>query len=829
MTTGQRTLSVLAVCLLFSAAAVKGDWESDANTRIEQIRKRDAQITVVDSNGQPVSGLSAQIEQVGHRFAFGTCIAYSPLSTSAEYRNFILNHFEWAVCENETKWGSNEPSQDFETYYNADYIYNWCNSNGIKMRGHCLFWEQVNSNFPSWVQDLSYATYPASSDLLTEVDERLNSAVNHFRNKFYNWDVDNEMLTDDFFTSRLGDGGIVHMFNAAKAIAPECGMFMNEYSGNSFGSYNSYGYAFRANNLISMGATIDGLGIQGHVNSPFNPEYYWSYVLEPLRTIVGLPLWVTEFDVETSSTGQRATDLENFYRICFSHPSVEGIIMWGFWAGSQWRDNAQLVENDWTINAAGLRYESLLNEWTTSEARYTDLSGNANFRGFHGTYEITLSAPGQTTEVHQIELEPGTGTAQFTLLTDLVSPEPDNTPPAPDPPVWAAAPAATGPVSITMTAVTADDNTPPVQYYFECTNFGDASSGWQTSPTYTAQGLSLSTQYTFRVKARDSAIWDGEIVPNETGWSQTASATTPPPGTEVEILGTWQTGTSRAKEYGYNRALVFIAQAEYGTTTLDSVTYGGQPMTRVVDIDAGTNVKVYASAFILDEAGIAAATSDTFVPSWSATPTYVAYTSAFLGNVDQTALVGASDSNGTSTDTPNPIRTNPLATNDRDMVIVAATCGNVGSYTLEAGFTEGIDQQIGSPANATGVIGYKPATGANETLGADYSGTVNRQVIIGFVINAQEPPVYSNCGEVIAAGRRLSADIAGAGDCYVDYYDLDTFVDYWLNETCTGPDNCHGADFEPADGVVDLFDFSDFANQWLTCNDPEGIGCTPNW
>lgn len=820
-------MSVLAVCLLFSESAVKGDWESDANTRIEQIRKRDAQITVLYLNSQPVSGLNVQIEQVKHHFAFGTCIAYSPLSSSAEYRDFILNHYEWAVCENETKWGSNEPIRDSETYYEADYIYNWCNSNGIKMRGHCLFWEQVNGNFPGWVEDLSYATYPTSSDLLTEVDERITSAVNHFRYKFANWDVDNEMLSDDFFTSRLGDNGIVHMFNAAKAIAPECGMFMNEYSGNSFGSYNSYGYAFRAYNLINMGATINGIGIQGHIDSPFEPENYWNYVLEPLRTWVGLPIWVTEFDVPTD-VGQRAIDLENFYRLCFSHPSVEGIIMWGFWSDSQWRDSASLVESDWTINAAGLRYESLLNEWTTRENRYTDLSGNADFRGFHGTYEITLSAPGQTPEVHQIELEPGTGTAQFMLMTDLEAPDADITPPQPDPPVWAAAPAAAGPVSITMTATTVTDDTPPVQYYFECTNFGDANSGWQTSPTYTAQGLSPSTGYIFRVKARDSAIWDGEIFPNETVWSQTASATTLPPDTDVTIIGQWQTGTNHAKEYGYNRVLVFIAHAEYGTTNLDSVTYGGQPMTGVVGISAGSAVKVYTTAFILDEAGIAAATSDTFVPSWSATPTYVAYTSAFFGNVDQASLVSAADSNGTSTGA-DPIRTNPLATGDCDMVVVAATCGNVGSYTLEAGFTEGIDLQIGSPANATGVTGHKLATGANEIPGADFSGTVNRQVIIGFVIKAQEPPNFSNCSEVITGGYRLTADIAGTGDCYVDYYDLDTFVDYWLNDNCTGPDNCHGADFEPTDGVVDLYDFSDFANQWLVCNNPEDAECSPNW
>ena len=83
---------------------------------------------------------------------------------------------------------------------------------------------------------------------------------------------------------------------------------------------------------------------------------------------------------------------------------------------------------------------------------------------------------------------------------------PDTTPPTPNPLVWATVPTATGPSTITMTATTATDATsPPVQYYFECTNHGEANSAWQSSATYLASGLTPSTLYTFRAKARDSA------------------------------------------------------------------------------------------------------------------------------------------------------------------------------------------------------------------------------------------------------------------------------------------------------------------------------------
>jgi len=380
--------------------------------------------------------------------------------------------------------------------------------------------------------------------------------------------------------------------------------------------------------------------------------------------------------------------------------------------------------------------------------------------------------------------------------------------PTPNPMTWSSAPTATGAGTITMTASTAGDTeSPPVQYYFECTNHGEANSTWQSSPTYTASGLTPLTQYSFRVKARDSAP-----ARNETGWSGTLSATTLALPTDVNIIGSWLTGTTHARENGNNRALIFIAHGELTSDmNLGSVTYGGQAMTKVIDRNyTGASSRAYAAAFILNEAGIAAASGSTFVPTWSGTsPTAYGYSSAFFSNVDQTNPVGAKDSNGTTAAT---VVMPSLSTNNKDMVILAATCGNSGSYTLNNGFIEGTDQTMSS--TATGVTGRKPATGAAETPSATYSGSVNRQMIIGFVLKVAGP----TCATILASDLN--------GDCYVDYKDLKIMADYWLNTDCTEPTNCGGADFEPTDGTVDFLDFSDFAVQWMQCNNPPDANCS---
>ena len=110
-------------------------------------------------------------------------------------------------------------------------------------------------------------------------------------------------------------------------------------------------------------------------------------------------------------------------------------------------------------------------------------------------------------------------------LVDVSSePVPDTTPPTPNPMQWADGGA---PKEIhcqggdfgycaTMTAEIATDPSGGVQYYFECTNESDFSSGWQGSPSYTVLVGGSGQDNYFRVRARD-------ILGNETGWSSTLS------------------------------------------------------------------------------------------------------------------------------------------------------------------------------------------------------------------------------------------------------------------------------------------------------------------
>jgi hypothetical protein len=95
---------------------------------------------------------------------------------------------------------------------------------------------------------------------------------------------------------------------------------------------------------------------------------------------------------------QKARELVDFYRICFAHPAVEGILMWGFWEGNNWIPVSSLYRRDWSPTpAAGAYHDLVYNQWWTSESGKAGADGTFTVPAFFGKYKITVD--GVSTEV----------------------------------------------------------------------------------------------------------------------------------------------------------------------------------------------------------------------------------------------------------------------------------------------------------------------------------------------------------------------------------------------------------------------------------------------
>jgi endo-1,4-beta-xylanase len=401
-------ISLLLMSLFMPELAAQQDaWKDSANDRIHEIRQRDIQILVVDAGGNPVPGASVELRQVRKAFPFGSAVNPNLLSNE-RYQEFFKKHFNWAVFENASKWYSNERTPGQPDFSVADAMYEWCERNEIPVRGHCIFWEPERWQMP-WVRALT------PTELRAAVERRLRDVVLHFRGRFPHWDVNNEMLHGSFFKDRLGEEIHPWMFQAAHELDPEAKLFVNEFNiltvDQNYQEVEVDEYIAHIEWLQSQGAPIHGIGVQGHIwkDDILSTPTLVKERLDKLAGL-GLPIWISEFDSAFEDERTNADVLELIFRTAYSHPSVEGIMLWVFWAGASWRGpNAGLARLDWTLNEAGERFISLMQEWTTSEDGESDREGRFAGRGFFGDYSVRVETPqGEAVET-ALTLSPGPG------------------------------------------------------------------------------------------------------------------------------------------------------------------------------------------------------------------------------------------------------------------------------------------------------------------------------------------------------------------------------------------------------------------------------------
>lgn len=388
------------------SAAEPKDWRAFANERIEQIRKGDFTVTLVDADGRPLPERTpVTFRQTRSHFIFGTAINSdfrNDNELERNYRNFITRHFNTLVDENHMKWYSIEPERGQRTFRRADDYIRFAREHGMHVRGHTLFWakEKFVARQP-WLLELE------GDELKQAMEDHIRITMNHFKGKVIAWDVNNEMLTGHWFRDRLGDAIRVWMFKRAHELDPDVPLYVNEYA--ILGAPGKTGeYIQLIQNLKDSGAPIHGIGIQEHAcerivtdmdpdedheerlaaHYRITPMQLWES-LEELSKF-GLPIHMTEISARHPDVEVRADGLEALFRMSFAHPKVEAILLWGFWGGRHWLgSNASLVDDQMQYNAAGERiFNMLLNEWRTNASVELGPGGNATFRGFYGTYEV---------------------------------------------------------------------------------------------------------------------------------------------------------------------------------------------------------------------------------------------------------------------------------------------------------------------------------------------------------------------------------------------------------------------------------------------------------
>jgi GH35 family endo-1,4-beta-xylanase len=273
----------------------------------------------------------------------------------------------------------------------------WLLDHKIAVRGHNLVW-------PSWQY------LPQSLAALKDDKEKLHAAViahitdeaGTLKGKLAEWDVVNEPYTNHDLTDTLGQESLVDWYRAAHDADPDAILFLNDYNLLSAGGTDTAhqdGFEQTVTYLLDNGAPLGGLGMQSHFDWNLTPPERVLQLLDRYDKF-GLTIESTEFDISITDEKLQADYLRDFMTALFSHQSVNGIIMWGFWEGRHWLPAAALYRKDWSLKPNGKVWLDLVRrQWWTDVQTTTDDGGQCKTRGFLGDYEITVKAGGKTQTV----------------------------------------------------------------------------------------------------------------------------------------------------------------------------------------------------------------------------------------------------------------------------------------------------------------------------------------------------------------------------------------------------------------------------------------------
>jgi GH35 family endo-1,4-beta-xylanase len=300
-----------------------------------------------------VAGLAtiapAQIAKGGTKFL-------GNITTNGAVRSDFITYWNQITAENECKWGSVQgSSQTSWNWTGCDNVYKFAKNNGIPFKLHTLIW---GSQLPSWLGGLS------TSAQTTAITAWMDSCAAHYPNADL-IDVVNEATPGHApFPDSLALGGngtsgydwVIKAFTMARARWPNAKLVLNDYNNIRWNQAQYITLAKAVVNSTNGKKIIDAVGCQAHDlggNGSYIDSATLATSLKTLYTQVGLPIYVSEFDLaDTISDASQLTGYQRTFPAIWQSPYVAGVTLWGYVVGSTWITGSGLVSSSGTDRSA---------------------------------------------------------------------------------------------------------------------------------------------------------------------------------------------------------------------------------------------------------------------------------------------------------------------------------------------------------------------------------------------------------------------------------------------------------------------------------------------
>jgi endo-1,4-beta-xylanase len=246
------------------------------------------------------------------------------------------------VPDYEMKWRAVRPAQSTYDYTAADELARFASQNGLRLRGHCLAWEESN---PAWLA--ATATRDNAEAILVD---HIARTAGRYAGRVHSWDVVNEPiwpdhhkpggLRDGVWLRTLGPRYIDIAFRTARAADSRAMLVLNEAGTevtSPLGRRRRQDFLALLDRLREDHVPVDAVGLECHLStkSPFAAEDFAEY-LSALAgrgyKILISELDVSDFDEPSSDVAVRDRAVAEVYRAVVStalgQPAVVAILTW---------------------------------------------------------------------------------------------------------------------------------------------------------------------------------------------------------------------------------------------------------------------------------------------------------------------------------------------------------------------------------------------------------------------------------------------------------------------------------------------------------------------
>jgi endo-1,4-beta-xylanase len=220
----------------------------------------------------------------------------------------VKRQFNAVSPENVMKWERIHPrpgpdGYDFEA---ADRYVEFGEKNGMFIVGHTLVWY---SQTPRWVFRGEGTNALTREELLKRMRDHIHTVVGRYKGRIKAWDVVNEALNEDGSLRQsqwyriIGEDYIAKAFEYTHEADPAAELRYNDYSIENVPKRN--GVIALVKKLQAQHVPISCLGSQTHANLSSPSAELLDSALTAFAEL-GIPLSITELDVNASQRGQRS-------------------------------------------------------------------------------------------------------------------------------------------------------------------------------------------------------------------------------------------------------------------------------------------------------------------------------------------------------------------------------------------------------------------------------------------------------------------------------------------------------------------------------------------